>query len=131
MQIKSYKDLRVWQNGIRLVKEIYLLTETLPPIEKYGICSQLQRAAVSIPANIAEGYGRQHKKEYIRHLTIANGSLKEVETLVEISYQLGYLAADHHEALLRITEDEGRMLNGLMQSLRKSPVDPKATTPSV
>ena len=73
VKIASYRDLWVWRHGIRLVKEVYRLTRDLPRFEVYGLCSQMQRAAVSIPANIAEGYGRQHKNEYIRHLTIANG----------------------------------------------------------
>jgi four helix bundle protein len=80
MSLKSYRDLEVWQKAMDLVEEVYRIAERFPSQEKYGLTGQLQRAAVSIPANIAEGYGRMHRKEYLQHLSIAKGSLAEVET---------------------------------------------------
>jgi four helix bundle protein len=120
MAISSHKDLVVWRNGIRIVKEIYQLTKSMPKFEMFGLSSQLQRAAVSVPANIAEGYGRLHKGEYIRHLTIANGSVQELETLLEIGFQLGYYEEVTRESLSQLISTESRMLNALIRSLRSS-----------
>jgi four helix bundle protein len=78
--ISSYRDLHVWQRGMDLVVESYRLTEKLPKAELYGLVSQIRRAAVSIPANIAEGHGRYHTREFLRHLSISKGSLRELET---------------------------------------------------
>lgn len=86
--IKTYKDLIVWQRSMELVKEIYLLTSRFPNEEKYGLVSQMQRAAVSIPSNIAEGYLRKHKKEYTQFLSVALGSAAELETQVLICKSL-------------------------------------------
>ena len=79
-KIESYQDLLVWQKSIDLVAEVYRIASKLPSNEQYGLTSQLRRAAVSVPANIAEGFGRWHSNEFVRFLLIANGSLKEVET---------------------------------------------------
>jgi four helix bundle protein len=86
---RSYKDLVVWRDGIELVLEIYRLTTTFPPDEKFGLTSQLRRAAVSVPANLAEGYGRTTRGEYLNHISFARGSLNEIETLRVISVRLG------------------------------------------
>jgi four helix bundle protein len=79
-KIRSFRDLRVWQVGMDLVEQIYLLTQTFPKYEMYGLAGQMQRAAVSIPSNIAEGQVREHLKEYLHHLSIARSSLAELET---------------------------------------------------
>lgn len=90
-KLTSYQDLRVWQKAMDLVEEVYRLTPMLPATEKYGLASQMQRAVASIPSNIAEGYGRQHRGEYIQYLSMSNGSLKELETQVLICVRLNQL----------------------------------------
>src|ERR1700677_2780951 len=92
--IKTYKDLIVWQKSIDLVKHIYLLCKKIPDTEKFGLISQIQRAAVSVPSNIAEGWGRETKNYYVHFLRIAKGSLAEVETLSVIARELDYLDED-------------------------------------
>lgn len=90
-QIKSHKDLKVWQESMVLVTEIYTVTEYFPKHENYGLTSQIRRASISIPSNIAEGAGRRGEKEFTRFLFIALGSLSEVETQLEIAYRLHYI----------------------------------------
>ena len=92
MQIKSFRDLRVWQAGIELVRIVYELTSRFPRSETYGLASQMRRAAVSIPSNIAEGHARESTKEYLQHLSIAQASLAELETQLEIARQLNYIS---------------------------------------
>ncbi len=89
----THKDLDVWQLGIALVKDVYLTTEHFPPTEKYALSSQMQRCAISVPSNIAEGTARQTKKEYIQFLYIALGSLSELETQFVIAKEIGYIDA--------------------------------------
>jgi four helix bundle protein len=89
--IRSYRDLRVWQMGMDLAEHCYLVTQGFPQAEVYGLTSQLRRAAVSVPANIAEGYGREYRKEYIHFLRVAQGSLKELETHLILASRIGYL----------------------------------------
>ena len=89
--VKSHKDLKVWQESMDLVIQIYKLVENFPKHEIYGLSSQIRRAAVSIPSNIAEGAGRKGENEFTRFLYIALGSLSEVETQLEISHRLGYI----------------------------------------
>jgi len=86
----SFRKLEVWQDGIELAVEIYRLTDPFPAWERYGLTSQLRRASVSVPSNIAEGYGRATRGEYLNHLSVANGSLNEVETLCIITERLGF-----------------------------------------
>jgi four helix bundle protein len=90
-KIKSHKDLKVWQESMTLVTQIYKVSEDFPKHEIYGLSSQIRRAAVSIPSNIAEGAGRKGENEFTRFLFIALGSLSEVETQLEISHRLGYI----------------------------------------
>ena len=116
--ISSYRDLKVWQKGMDLVIESYQLTEKLPRPELYGLVSQIRRAAVSIPANIAEGHGRYHTREFLRHLSIAKGSLMELETEVIAAGRLSYVAESDVQNALRATAELGRMLAGLTRSLR-------------
>ena len=118
MQIKSYRDLEVWQHSMDLVVECYRLTKRFPKEETYGLTNQLQRAAVSIPANIAEGQGRQHTKEFLHHLSIAYGSLLELETHIQIAGRLQYLAAQEVTSVLDQTGRVGRMIHGLRKALQ-------------
>lgn len=116
--IQSYRELRVWQKGMDLVVESYRLTRLLPRNETYGLVSQIQRAAVSIPANIAEGYGREHRGDYVHHLSIAKGSLKELETHFLIAERLSYIATGDLKLFFLLGEEVGRMLYVLVNKLK-------------
>jgi four helix bundle protein len=118
MKIKSYRDLEVWQKAIDVVEECYQITKAFPNDEKFGLASQLQRAAVSVPSNIAEGRGRHHTKEFLHHLAISNGSLAELETQLIIGQRLGYFGLKKLDQLLNKTAEIGKMINGLRKSLR-------------
>jgi four helix bundle protein len=113
----KYSDLVVWQKAMDLVEEIYRLTATFPSDERFGLSSQLQRAAVSIPSNIAEGHGRKSTAVFLNHLSIGIGSLMEVETQIQIAGRLDYLAKTKMNDLLSNTGEIGKMLNGLRNSL--------------
>jgi four helix bundle protein len=122
-QTGSYRELLVWQKAMDLVEATYRLTRRFPASERFGLSSQMQRAAVSVPANIAEGRGRKHLAEYLHHLSVANGSLKELETHILIAERLRYAAPADWQALMPQAEEVGRMLAGLMDKLeiRKGP----------
>ena len=113
----THKDLVVWQKSIDLVVDIYKLCEEFPATEKYGLSSQIQRAAVSIPSNIAEGAGRNSTKEYIRFLNIAQGSLSELETQLIISEKIGFKIK--HLTIFVDIENISKMLYRLKESLNK------------
>lgn len=119
MAISSYRDLLVWQKAMELVAISYRLAATLPRAETYGLTSQIQRAAVSIPANIAEGHGRDHLGDYLHHLSVANGSLMELETHLLLTARLSYVSQNEVEGLLEKTAEVSRMLSGLSKSLRQ------------
>jgi|SRR5579884_384673 len=108
--VNSFRDLRVWQLGISLVEEVYLLTTHFPKEEMYGLTSQIQRAAVSIPSNIAEGHTREHRKEYLQHLSIAQASLAELETQLEISARLNYLTSNELNQITEKIKSLGKQL---------------------
>ena len=118
-EVRSYRDLVVWQKAVEFVTEIYRLTHTFPKEEMFGLMSQMRRAAVSIPSNIAEGHGRLSRKEYIHFLGNARGSMAELETQVIIAVNLGYLDEGKTNRLLEQAGELGRILNGLLASLRK------------
>jgi len=118
-KIKSYQDLAVWQKAMDLVVMCYQMTTKFPKNEIYGLSSQLQRAAVSVPANIAEGRHRQHSKEFLQHLSIAYGSLAELETHIQIAGRLNYIYEDQINKMLGIKAEIGKMLNGLRRSIEK------------
>ena len=122
MGLKSYRDLEVWQKAMDLVVACYQITKKFPKNEVYGLINQLQRAAVSIPANIAEGRERQYSKEFIQYLSIAYGSLAELETHIQIAERLTYIDMNQLKKLLDKTAEIGRMLNGLRRSLEKGSV---------
>src|SRR5438034_6757394 len=117
--IKDYKDLVVWQKAMELVTAIYQATQTFPKEELYGLTSQIRRAAVSIPSNIAEGQGRLSRGEFRQFLGQARGSLSEVETQVSIATRLHYLNENQTEQLLDRCSSVGKVLNGLLNSLKK------------
>jgi len=117
--VQSYRDLIVWKKSMALVLEIYRHTQTFPKIETYGLTSQLRRAAVSVPSNLAEGQARRSTGEFKQFLGNARGSLVEVETQVLISRDLGYLENHATEKLLEATAEIGRMLNGLLAALKQ------------
>jgi four helix bundle protein len=116
--LRSYRDLLVWQKAVELAVLIYRLTEGFPKREIYGLASQIRRAGVSVPSNIAEGYGRGSRKEYLQFLSIAQGSLKELETQTILAQRLGYATASQAESILFDSEIVGKMLGGLIRSLR-------------
>lgn len=118
--MKSYKDLEVWQKSISLVKEIYILTKLLPREEIYGLVSQMRRAAVSIPSNIAEGQPKVSGKEFLRFLEIAYGSLAELETQLIICKELGFLSSVQTKTVDGKIAELGRMINGLSGAIAKS-----------
>lgn len=89
--IRSYKELRVWQGGMDVVEAVYRISASFPKSEMYGLTSQIRRAAVSVPSNIAEGHARSSTREYLNHVSIAQGSLAEIETQIEIARRLGYV----------------------------------------
>ena len=116
--VRSYRDLVVWQKAMELVVECYRVTTLLPKEETYGLISQIQRAAVSIPANIAEGHGREHLGDYLHHLSIANGSLMELETHLLVAQRLGYVGPSETERALLLAAEVGRMLAALTKKLK-------------
>jgi len=109
----------VWQKAMALVSAVYQLTRTFPDSERFGLTSQIQRAAVSIPSNIAEGQGRLATKEFRQFLGVARGSLKELETQLLISIDLGYATVEDVDAALALTDEIGRMLNALIKALER------------
>ncbi len=117
MKVKSYTDLIAWQKAIALVTSIYAATRTFPKEEIYGLTSQMRRAAVSIPSNIAEGQGRGSTNEFIHFLGTAKGSLFELQTQVHLAKELGYLNQVQSKLLLESTHEIARILNGLINSL--------------
>jgi len=116
-KINSYKDLIVWQQAMDLAVNTYSLTKTWPKEELYGLTSQIRRSATSIPANIAEGYGRDNRGSYQQFLRIAQGSLKEFETHLQIAERIGLTTDDQAHQILLATEGLGRMLRQLIIKL--------------
>jgi len=124
--LKSYKDLKVWQKAYQLCITIYKITKHFPQDERYGLTSQIRRAAVSVPSNIAEGYGRKTTPEYIQSLYIAYGSHCELETQIMLSKDLGYIKPDDFRALQKDIEEVERMLKALIKSLQNKHSNPPA-----
>lgn len=113
--MKNYKELDVWKNSRALVKEVYLITKAFPKEEQYGIISQMRRSAVSVPANIAEGHGRNHDKDSIQFFHISRGSLYELETLIILATDLEYINEKITVELLTKIETCRKLLNGLIR----------------
>ncbi len=118
----NYKDLMVWRESIEFVPEIYRLLVQYPPHEKFALCDQIRRAAVSVPANIAEGQGRSYRRAFYHHLCIAKGSLAELHTLLIVSEQLGYLTPMELEAKEAGIERIAKPLQGLIAKVRQDMV---------
>ena len=116
----TYEDLQAWQKAMDFVADVYRVTMQFPKDELYGITSQLRRAAVSVPSNIAEGQGRQTTGEFRQFLGQARGSLLETETQILLSERLGFLDHKSAEVLLTQASEVGRVLNGLLASLKGS-----------
>jgi len=119
MAVKNYSELIAWQRAMDLVEAVYQATQAFPREEVYGLTSQLRRAVVSVPSNIAEGQGRGPTKEFTHHLAIAYGSLCEAQTQLLIAERLGYIAGNQYAALFEQSQEVGRLLNGLINSLSK------------
>jgi len=119
-KISSFKDLLVWQRSMDVVIEVYKVTNKFPQSENFGLKSQMQRAATSIPFNIAEGFGRGHKKEYINFLKISRGSCCELETQLEVSCRLRYITEQEYENIHSTLEIIYKMLNSLCHSIERS-----------
>ena len=116
-KIMDYKDLAAWQKGRQLVREIYNLTKRLPKEEMYDMTSQIHRSAISIPSNIAEGYGRNYLQDYIRFLRIARGSCYELETQLILCEDLGYFSQTDAEQAVALLHETQKILTGLLRSL--------------
>lgn len=118
--MSSYRDLTVWQRSIGFVEKIYKITTHYPESEKFGLVSQMRRAAISIPSNIAEGATRKSKKDFSNFLRIAKGSLAELETQIILSHKLGFIRTDEFNIISVELEEISKMIAGLTKSLRKS-----------
>lgn len=129
--LKNYKELKVWQRSYSLCLEIYRITKEFPQEERYGLTSQIRRTAVSVPCNIAEGYGRKTSPEYIRFLYIAYGSYCELETQILLSGDLGYIEASKLETLQQEVGEVERMLKALIKSLERKSLTLDPSNPLV
>ncbi|NEP54434.1 MAG: four helix bundle protein [Moorea sp. SIO3C2] len=115
--INNFKDLIIWQKAMDIAEKCYLLTKFFPKDELYGMVQQIRRAAVSIPANISEGYGRRSTPEYIRFLNIAQGSINELETHLILSFRVGLSKQDDIESIVSLLKEESRMIIALIRKL--------------
>lgn len=120
MKLQSFRELIVWQKALKLAIEVYQISKNFPKEELYGLTSQIRRAAFSIPANIAEGYARQHLGEYLQFLGIAFGSGAELETGLIMAKEIGILAQKDFERLLGLLNEVMKMINALMNSLKRT-----------
>jgi four helix bundle protein len=119
MAVRNYQDLIAWQKAMDLVEKVYQVTACFPREEIYGLTCQVRRAAVSIPSNIAEGQGRRTTGEFLQFLSIAHGSLREVETQLMIAQRLKFIEETGFLAAMELAGEVGRLLNGLSNSLQK------------
>ena len=113
--IKSFKEMEIYKRSKELLKRVYQITEKYPEKEKYNVISQLKRSILSIPLNIAEGYGRQSKEEFKRFLRISLGSSNEVEALLEISKELGYIKEEEYKEISKENEEIGKMIYKMIE----------------
>ena len=118
--MRNYKNIKAYQTADKLVLAVYEATKRFPKEEVYGLTSQLRRAVVSIPTNIAEGASRQHEKDYVHFLYIARGSAAEVEYLLDLALKLGYLTDEVHEKLHVMIDEVGKMLVSLIRVIKSS-----------
>jgi four helix bundle protein len=122
-KIASYQDLKVWQSAMELAVKSYSLTKAFPKDEMFGLTSQIRRAAVSVAANIAEGYGRENRGSFVQFLRIAQGTLKELETHILIAKRVGLVAGDAAANLLAASEENGKMLRSLIRAVQRKKAD--------
>jgi|TARA_R100001015_G_C4487885_1_gene66337 four helix bundle protein len=115
--VRTHRDLQIWQKSMELVTHVYKAVEDFPNFEKFGLISQIRRSAVSIPANIAEGFGRKSQKEFNRFLNISMGSLFELQTELEVSFNLGFLDEDLFKELYSSTREIERMMSSFKRTL--------------
>ncbi len=116
--MKTFRDLLVWQKSMSFVTEIYKISKLFPKEETFGLTSQLRRSAVSIPSNISEGYGREGVKDYLRFLNIAIASLFELQTQVEIAFNLEYINKDKFDEMYELSREIERMLSSFIRSVK-------------
>src|SRR5215213_6073549 len=119
MTINSFRDLRVWQSGMDLVTQVYKLTQFFPREEQYGLTSQMRRAAVSVPSNIAEGHAGESSKEYLNHLSIVQGSLAELQTQIEIAARLDFVEAEAARQILELSAALSRQIFALRNAIAR------------
>ena len=119
MKVRNYQELIVWQRAMDLVELVYRASKAFPREELYALTSKIRRAAISVPSNIAEGQGRRTTSDFLRHLFIAYGSLREIETQILIAARLQYLTAAQVETVMNRAGEVGRLLNGLVNSLTR------------
>ena len=117
VKVLNYRDLIAWQRAMELAEHVYALSAAFPADERFGLTSQLRRSAVSIPSNIAEGQGRKSTKEFQHHLSIAHGSVRELETQVLLAQRLKFTTKERGDAALGVASEVGRLINGLYNSL--------------
>ncbi len=129
MSVRSYQDLEVWKTAMELASGVYQLSAQLPDTEKFGLRTQLQRAAVSVPSNIAEGHARSSTREFLKFISIAHGSLAELETQLQLLPRLGLLGKDQIKEVLHQADRVGRMLRRLSQALNDR-MNPEPPVPS-
>jgi four helix bundle protein len=122
-EIKSYRDLRVWQDAMSLAEACYRLTRSFPREEMFGLTSQIRRSAASVPANIAEGHGRENTRTFVQYLRISQGSLKELETHCLLAERVGIATRANVEPLLDQCQGLGKMLRALIRSLQQRQVE--------
>ena len=118
--MKSYRELIVWQKGVDLSVRIYDATKSFPQEEAFGMTSQIRRSAISIPSNIAEGYGRSSQADFARFLKIASGSLYELQTQLEISKKIKYITSEQFDNIWNLSIEIGKMLSSLISKIQKS-----------
>jgi four helix bundle protein len=116
---RNFKNIRAWQHADDLAVSVYSITRSFPKDELYGMTSQLRRAAVCAPANIAEGASREHKKEYLHFLSVASGSIAEIEYLLHLSRRIGYLRDNEYERVEALRQETAKTLQGLISSVKR------------
>ena len=117
MVVKEYSELIVWQKAMQVAEQIYKLVKLLPPEEKYALADQMRRCAVSIPSNIAEGQERNSSADFVRFISIAQGSRAELETQLKLCDRIGYLGKEDIEECMMLLKEVGRMLNSIVKKL--------------
>ena len=124
MTVSGFRNLTVWQRAMELMQESYGLAASLPARERFGMADQIRRSALSVPSNIAEGHARSHVGEYLHHLSIASGSLAELQTLLLAAQDLGYITSQQLARPLSLAAETSRMLHALRAALRRRPRAP-------